>query len=830
MRLLLAELRKVWGRRVFLVLLGALLLLNLFLVYNASRPAQGVPPPEAYRAMEQKLQGLSRDEKRAFLAEEWARIEALNRMDYLRTSIALGWWSATDPMIEYNQLYETWGQLYESGEALSYGSNLVEEYQFLRLIKAEFEQVDGYEAFLDDIHSKATQLSGISIFATEGANSFEEQNITAAAKAYEGMRGVAIDYSPQKGLTTALGFELTDLLLLFTMLLLASMLVRQERDSGLLGLVRATPRGRMPTAAAKLGALAISLLAVLVLLYGCNLLFCGGLYGLGDLGRSVQSVPALMRSTLRLNVGGYLGAWLLAKWAAAAIAGAWVMLAALLARRAAAGYALGLALPAVSLLLRQFIPGTSHFNVLKYANLASFLVPAELLGGTRSLYWFGSPAPITLVEGVAALLLAAGFVVAFLLVFARAQLLPAARRGFAPAWRLPGKKRAATLAPSGHAPDAVAPAPAEAPAGSAPATARRAKRARPGAGILRQEAYKLFIMNGAALVLVLLLGYGVVQGVRSQSYLSPDEIYYRRYMTILAGPVTQDKADWLTEEKQRFMPLIELEAQYAAHEISEYDYYNKMNQYWALSEEMNSFARVVGQYNILRTTPGSQFVYTSGYPQLFGLAGTGDITDTLLTAVACALCFAGLFAMEQSTGMVRVIGATPLGRSATAKRKLRLAALGCGVITLAVALPRWWQVLRDYGFSAPFAPLSSLDAYPDAPAVATLLGLAVCTLLARFVAALAMAAVALALGQKLGNAFAAMFCTSALFALPPLLALAGLPGAQWAGPYPLLHFGWMMTATPTAVAGWLALALWGGVALLCWQWLCGRFGKAGGRA
>ena len=84
-----------------------------------------------------------------------------------------------------------------------------------------------------------------------------------------------------KGIMTALDFELTDVVTVFAMLLIATVLVRAERDNGLLALVRSTPAGRLHTAGAKLLALGASLAVVLACLYGVNLLYCGGLYGLG---------------------------------------------------------------------------------------------------------------------------------------------------------------------------------------------------------------------------------------------------------------------------------------------------------------------------------------------------------------------------------------------------------------------------------------------------------------------------------------------------------------------------------------------------------------------
>ena len=123
------------------------------------------------------------------------------------------------------------------------------------------------------------------------------ENIRVTDEAFRDMRGTSIQYYPQKGIMTALDFELTDVVTVFAMLLIATVLVRTERDNGLLALVRSTPAGRLHTAGAKLLALGASLAVVLACLYGVNLLYCGGLYGLGPLNRSIQSVPQLMRST-----------------------------------------------------------------------------------------------------------------------------------------------------------------------------------------------------------------------------------------------------------------------------------------------------------------------------------------------------------------------------------------------------------------------------------------------------------------------------------------------------------------------------------------------------
>ncbi|MBN3028347.1 hypothetical protein JXX19_18265, partial [Ruthenibacterium lactatiformans] len=109
--------------------------------------------------------------------------------------------------------------------------------------------------------------------------------------------------------------------------------------------------------------LGASLAVVLACLYGVNLLYCGGLYGLGPLNRSIQSVPQLMRSTWKLTVGQYLFCFFLTKWLAAFICGIWVMLAMLFARRLFTGALGALALIVFNLFIRSVIPATSRLNV-----------------------------------------------------------------------------------------------------------------------------------------------------------------------------------------------------------------------------------------------------------------------------------------------------------------------------------------------------------------------------------------------------------------------------------------------------------------------------------
>lgn len=769
-RLCRAELRKVWGSRFFLLSLAVLLCANLFLLWFGTSRAQGGAPYSAYHLIETSTAGMSMDEMGAFLHGELARVEGIVHIDGVLRSEAFSGGRRDETLRErYANDFAQYEELYRAGGYLTYAPTLSREYAFLNSIVYEYDTVADYEGLLDSIDEKAKQLSSISIFANSG---YDIENIAVTAEAFEDMRGTQVRYYPQKGLMTALDFALTDVVAVFAMVLIATVLVRAERDNGLLALIRSTPGGRLKTAGAKLAALAVSLFAVLALLYGVNFAYCGGLYGIGPLTRTIQSVPQLMRSTWKLTVGEYIGCFFLTKWAAALICGAWVMLAMLLARRMLTGALGALALIGANLAIRAAIPATSSWNVVKYANLVSLLRTNELIGAYRNLYWFGHPIPLLLVECVAAAAFATVFVPAFLAVFSR-HIFRAAR----PRAGLRIRRRAVRFTT-----------------------------------LPRQESYKLFVMQGAGLILLL---FALVQGytaVTTESYLDADEIYYQYYMKHVEGPLTQESVDWLTEQNEEFTPIYQLQAAIRSGKVSAQEGQAAMSAYAALQQKMGVFQRIVSMAQRLDEKPRSQMVYETGWLKLFDKSDKQDVSDALAAALVCALCFSGLFAMEQQTGMVRVIAPTPLGRAATVRCKLRLAMLVCAAVTVLSLLPRFWVAVRDYGLGAWFAPVYSIQEYAAAPEIPLFL-MAALLVASRYLAVLCMALVTLALSQRIGNAFGALFASLVAFALSPALALAGLEKAKWCGMYLPMHVCALVDQTGGVI---LALALPVLCAAVCW--------------
>lgn len=779
MKLLFAELRKVWGNRVFSLLLVVLAATNLLLLWMGTRPSGSQPPAAAYRTVAQDIAGMNMAEKGEFLHSKFAEIDSLLKISQYYQTLAYGGNALRQYHNDNAAMFDQYEQEYTDKSYDLYTDNLTIEYHLFSQLQDEYDTVAGYGDFLDSVQNKASQLSGISIFQKDQTG-YDLKNIELTAQVYAGLRDTTIDYTPQKGLYTAISYAFTDLLSLAAMLLLALVLIRQERDSGLLGLVRSLPSGRLKTALAKLGAFAVSLLAVLVLLYGVNLAYCSASYGVGALNRTIQSVPALMRSTMQITVGQYLLRFLLAKWVGAFVMGLWVMLAALLARRTAAGCFSALAMPLAMYGIRSIIPATARFNVLKYANLASLLQTNELLGNYRNLYWFGEPVGLPLIEWLAAALFGASFFMAFCAVFTRAQLLPYAQRSV---------------------------------------VLNHQYKTRP-TSIWREEGRKLLIINGVSIFLVAFLTFGCYQGATSESYIDENEIYYSYYMKHLSGPFTLESKAWLEDQSKEFTPLLAMQSHAETQGVGN----DSMVPYGALQQKYAVFKTIM-QENLtyLTENSGAWLVYESGYRKLFGFSGTSDIQDALFAGLLCALCFSGLFAMERKGGMDEILLATPRGRRFTVQSKLGQSALIAVAIALITCLPHLWQVLRDYGLPAIFAPAYSIQEFSTVPHAFTLSDILLFWMLCRIAACLCMEIITLWLGQMFGNMLPTLFVSATCYCLPALLSLSGMEnGIEWLGAYPLFHAAALLktegTITPDIPYSysWAAILLLALALLLTW--------------
>ncbi len=112
MSLFFAELRKVWGNRVFPALLAILAAANLLLLWMGTRPTAKQPPASAYRAVGAELSGKTMEEKGAYLHDKYTEIESLVKIGQYYREQAYGGYGLTQYRQDNAAMFDAYEQAY----------------------------------------------------------------------------------------------------------------------------------------------------------------------------------------------------------------------------------------------------------------------------------------------------------------------------------------------------------------------------------------------------------------------------------------------------------------------------------------------------------------------------------------------------------------------------------------------------------------------------------------------------------------------------------------------------------------------------------------------
>ena len=281
LRLTVFELQKIWGRRNFLFSACLILLLNLFLLWYTGLSSGNTPEPASYRSFAADLQGLSEKEKHAFVTE---RKELMDGIQHVQTVLAMeqseiGAMFAEQERNEHPGVFEAYFDCYQSGEYLRYTDSLEREISLTDEMYEENALVISYEDYLNTIQEQKSQLSGISIFASQDQDSFSARNIRKSAEDHAGLTTENVRWMPSRPIASAM----------------------ENLWKGLFPITRSTRLGLGPDLSARLLALLIHCFSSATALYGSNLLFFGATYGWPDLTARLQSLAPYICNFLYLR-------------------------------------------------------------------------------------------------------------------------------------------------------------------------------------------------------------------------------------------------------------------------------------------------------------------------------------------------------------------------------------------------------------------------------------------------------------------------------------------------------------------------------------------------
>ena len=302
------EILKIITNKLFIVAFLILWVLNLlFLNYQNYSESKNKIPYEAYKILETDLKNKTHEEKGKYINELYERAKAINIIYNIQNNAK----SENQAIREYadslrEENKELYNKYYEESKnpIWKYTGNSDAEWSFLESIKNDYDKVSNYQGTLNDILASAETGQSVSIFKTKDEVSLK--SISKTADTYKRMQSIKTNYEIGESIKKISNTTLTDFFVLILIFLISTILITEEKEKNLFTIIKSTKNGNGKTIMVKIMTLFIGIFVICSLFYGTNYIYYFFTLGLGNIFATIQSIPLLMLSTLKINVLEYL--------------------------------------------------------------------------------------------------------------------------------------------------------------------------------------------------------------------------------------------------------------------------------------------------------------------------------------------------------------------------------------------------------------------------------------------------------------------------------------------------------------------------------------------
>ncbi len=342
------EEKRILRSKAFLAVLLALVVLNIFFFYQ--RTGRSEAPLIEGELYHQRMEELS--------PYDWQTAQSINQ----QTIQSLTEQQPLDPQLQAE---------------LDTAQQLDKQYTYLL----------GYQGYLDQIHRSAELMKTVSLFSDPNSEAYH--NIIKTDADFAAMQGVPIQAGHDLAVTEFFTDKWSDYSILIVICLVCGLFLTERKD-GLWPMIYAAPGGRSRLALRRVGILFAAAWIGTLVIVGSKLLVCGWEYhGLGEWGRTIQSIPMFQNVPTPMTVGQFWLLYLAVKAMGAFWFGLvlWAILSAI--------SNLGLALCAVSFAVAveyafTKIPSSSLFAMLRYVNIFSYVDFSTVFTRYLNLNVFGT--------------------------------------------------------------------------------------------------------------------------------------------------------------------------------------------------------------------------------------------------------------------------------------------------------------------------------------------------------------------------------------------------------------------------------------------------------
>lgn len=510
----------------------------------------------------------------------------------------------------------------------------------------------------------------------------------------------------------------------------------QEREKGLLLLVKSCRNGHSDTAVSKLLTLGIFTAVTVVVFYGSEIIASGIIYGFPDLNAPVQSMQSFMDCSLKISAGEYLILYLLSKLLILLTAALLFSAVFNLFGSTALIWLVSLGFMALEYILYLTVSPKSSFNYPHYIDLFYFLDSKTLLADYENLNFFSAPVNmLAIFPAVCISVIGVSAAASIILFSLRSQI---ASRGMISSLVEGLKRKVLPIHGS--------------------------------TSIFRHELYKRMIHDKGVIVLAVLLilaVYTVKQNITIRYDSIPDVTYYA-YLEQLEGRLTPEKEEFIKAEQKRFN---DMKNEYSVLEMKESRTPEEDSRMRSIDAVMKGkykgFQMLMKQYDYLKKqqeTKGTDIWFISEKKYSYLLTDSKGSADRfLLCAAVLTLLLGNVFALEYKRNMKRLLKAAPLGQNRLFAAKLFTSLLCGAVCFLLVYAPVLFRHLNSFGNILTDAPIASLPRFAECSNEMILAGYLILTAFFHLCSTLLMSLLVCCVSELTRNNFLSLLLSSVVF-------------------------------------------------------------------
>lgn len=616
--------------------------------------------------------------------------------------------------------------------------------RILPRVYSEVKSCITYDEYLHAVDEKAGEIVIMNRFVD--GDGYPIRNAEKTKEVYQKLIGIKPIIQEPMAVLNVTNNALTDYIAIIMIFIITINLTFYEKSENQLQFLRTTLNGRRKLMSAKIIVMFLSVLFVIICLYGINALISKCLFGTPDFGSPIQSIPFYQKSPFGINTGQFISIYFLVKILNFFLLGIIFMLFGVAFDNIVFPFLASAFIVMTEFAFYTNISATHFLAFFKYINIMYGIKTEEMFADYVNLNLFGIPVNTCFLYWILWLILTAACV---FLVMNYSETIHEKKYAFANKLNLYNGFERHT-------------------------------------SVFLHEVYKMLFPGRCFIVIVLFCIFIAWWNPAEKiQFDSVDEIYYKDYMDRYYGPLDYNKQKLIKAEKEKFKQLYEDISDAYAQGKSEVFIDAK---YKDELDRQHAFEKIEEHAEYLTTVTGGWMFFDKGYSILTNKQNikNRDVTQAFVYVfMLFAMTFA-LFGVDYSNLEMRILRTTYYGRGRLKNVKGILGILCTIIAFVLVYIVRMVNILNAYGNKGMNASAASMEHLAQIPQNISVFQYILIILLMRFIGGLIIVKVISVIFKCFKNSIFALVLCITVFIMPLVLMALELPNAQYILLNPLL--------------------------------------------